>query len=98
MRGAALREAALPPDARLTAAKSLHVCAYALLCVLTAWQRFAPRWRPLLLLALSAHACLTEVAQRYVPARHGCWETPFRTPGAFGSSSGAFQRKQAPWR
>ena len=29
---------------------------------------------PMLLLALSAHACLTEVIQRYVPERHGCWE------------------------
>src|SRR5947208_3570840 len=67
-------EAALPPDAQFPAAKSLHIAAYALLCALTGWQRFAPRWRPLLLLALSAHAAVTEVIQLYVPHRHGCWE------------------------
>jgi VanZ family protein len=67
-------EATLPPSAQFPTAKLLHVAAYALLCVLTGWQRFAPRWRPLLLLALSAHAIGTEVAQRYVPYRHGCWE------------------------
>jgi VanZ family protein len=67
-------EELLPPSAQFPAAKSLHVAAYALLCGLTGWQRFAPRWRPLLLLALSAHAACTEVAQRFVPHRHGCWE------------------------
>jgi VanZ family protein len=68
-------EATLPEPARWPVGKSLHVGAYALLCVLTAWQRFlAPRWRPLLLLALSAHACLTEVIQLYVPLRSGRWE------------------------
>jgi VanZ family protein len=64
--------ATLPEEARFPAAKTLHVCAYALLCVLTAWQRFlTPRWRPLVLLALSCHAALTEVIQLYVPLRHG---------------------------
>ena len=67
-------EATLPAMARFPVAKVLHVAAYCLLCVLTGWQRFAPRWRPLLLLALSAHAIGTEVAQLYVPHRHGCWE------------------------
>jgi VanZ family protein len=67
-------EAVLPPPAQFPIAKLVHVAAYALLCVLTAWQRFAPRWRPLLLLALSAHAAGTEVAQLYVPHRHGCWQ------------------------
>jgi VanZ family protein len=68
-------EAVLPEESQFTVGKSLHVCAYALLCALTGWQRFlTPRWRPLLLLALSAHAALTEVAQLYVPHRHGCWE------------------------
>ena len=67
--------ATLPADTQFGAAKSLHVCAYALLCALTAWQRLlTPRWRPLLLLALSGHAVLTEVVQLYVPLRHGCWE------------------------
>jgi VanZ family protein len=67
-------EATLPPSARFPAAKSLHVAAYAVLCALTGWQRFPPRWRPLALLALSAHAAGTEVVQLYVPNRHGCWE------------------------
>jgi VanZ family protein len=67
-------EVTLPPWAQFPTAKSLHVAAYALLCVLTGWQRFAPRWRPLVLLALSAHAAGTEVVQRFVPHRHGCWE------------------------
>jgi VanZ family protein len=65
----------LPESAQFPVGKTLHVCAYAVLCALTAWQRFfTPRWRPLLLLALSAHAALTEVAQLYIPERHGCWE------------------------
>jgi VanZ family protein len=71
----AVAEATLPEDAQFTVGKSLHIAAYGLLCVLTAWQRFlTPRRRPLVLLALSAHAALTEVAQLYVPMRHGCWE------------------------
>jgi VanZ family protein len=65
--------ATLPTPAQFPAAKSLHIAGYGLLCVLTGWQRFAPRWRPLLLLALSAHAVLTEVIQLYVPERHGDW-------------------------
>ncbi|HKI38407.1 MAG TPA: VanZ family protein [Gemmataceae bacterium] len=67
-------QAALPEQAQFPVGKSLHVAAYALLCVLTAWQRFAPRWRPLLLLALSAHAAGTEFVQQFVPLRHGSWE------------------------
>jgi VanZ family protein len=71
----AVSKATLPESAQFTVGKSLHVCAYALLCVLTGWQRFlAPRWRPLILLALSAHAALTEVAQLYVPNRTGAFE------------------------
>jgi VanZ family protein len=71
---AEMSEETLPADAQFPAAKSLHILAYGLLCALTGWQRFAPRWRPLLLLALSAHAAGTEVIQLYVPHRHGCWE------------------------
>ena len=67
--------ATLPQEAQFPAAKALHVCAYAVLSALTGWQRFGPpRWRPLVLLALSAHACLTEVIQLYVPLRSGRWE------------------------
>jgi VanZ family protein len=65
--------ATLPTEAQFPAAKSLHIAGYGLLCVLTAWQRFAPRWRPLLLLALSAHAVMTEVIQLYVPERHASY-------------------------
>jgi VanZ family protein len=71
---ARLSDKVLPEGARFPTAKVLHVTAYALLCALTGWQRFAPRWRPLLLLALSAHACATEVVQLYIPLRHGSWQ------------------------
>jgi VanZ family protein len=64
----------LPEGMQFPVSKMLHICAYALLCALTGWQRFPMRWRPLALLALSAHAVLTEVIQTYVPQRHGCWE------------------------
>jgi VanZ family protein len=67
-------KATLPEEAQFTVGKTLHVCAYALLCALTGWQRFPQRWRPVALLALSAHAALTEVIQTYVPQRHGCWQ------------------------
>ena len=67
-------QATLPAEAQFPVSKLLHVAAYALLCALTGWQSFAPRWRPMLLLALSAHAALTEAVQLYVPHRHGCWE------------------------
>jgi len=64
-------QATLPEMARFPVAKSLHVAAYALLCVLTGWQRFPVRWRPLLLLALATHAAITEYIQQYVPERSG---------------------------
>ncbi len=67
-------QATLPVEAQQPSAKLLHLAAYTLLCVLTAWQRFPARWRPLWLLILSAHAVGTEVGQLYVPSRHGCWE------------------------
>jgi hypothetical protein len=55
------------------AAKGLHVTAYAVLAVLTGWLR-APTWlRPLLLLALSAHALGTEGLQYFVYLRHPSW-------------------------
>jgi hypothetical protein len=71
-----LSQETLPESAQLPVGKSLHVAAYALLCVLTAWQRFPLRWRPLLLLALSAHAAGTELVQWYFESlmRHGCWQ------------------------
>jgi VanZ family protein len=68
-------KAALPKEMRFPTGKTLHVVGYATLCALTGWQRFvAPRWRPLLLLALSAHAGLTEFIQLYVPERSGSWD------------------------
>jgi VanZ family protein len=67
-------QATLPEEARFPVGKTLHVSAYALLCMLTAWQRFPLRWRPLLLIALSAHAGLTELIQRWVPERTGSWD------------------------
>ena len=64
-------QATLPGPARFSVAKSLHIAAYALLCILSAWQRLPMRWRPLLLLSLATHAALTEYIQQYVPERSG---------------------------
>ena len=67
--------AVLPEGLQFPAPRCCTWSGYALLCALTGWQRLGtPRWRPLILLALSAHACLTELIQRVVPERHGSWD------------------------
>jgi VanZ family protein len=49
--------------ARAIFAKSLHVCAYAFLTVLSAWPRLPMRYRWLMMFFLMAHATATEVLQ-----------------------------------
>lgn len=51
--------------------KTLHVCAYACLAILTGWLRAPLRFRPLLMLFIMAHGTLTELGQSLVPGRVG---------------------------
>jgi VanZ family protein len=51
--------------------KTLHVAAYSLLAVLTAWLRVPGRFRWLLMFFLAAHATTTEFIQQFVPGRTG---------------------------
>ena len=58
---------------KLYFAKGLHVLAYTLLTVLTAWLRVPGRRRWLMLAFLPAHAGLTELLQWLLPTgRQGC--------------------------
>jgi len=64
----------LPDDTiRFITAKSLHVAAYFVLTVLTAWQRVPRPWMWLLLTFLTFHALATEGLQNFVPLRSGTW-------------------------
>lgn len=54
------------PEIRLTVAKSLHILAYAVFTILTAWVRVPARFRLFLLFFLMAHATATELAQLYL--------------------------------
>lgn len=63
-------EAMLAEEARFPASKLLHVAAYAVAALLTAWLPLPPRYRWLLLLALAAHAFATEYLQQFVRARY----------------------------
>src|SRR5207302_3197839 len=53
-------------DAAFYAAKTLHVTAYALAAILTAWLHLRGRWRWLLLLFWFLHAGATEAGQLLV--------------------------------
>ncbi|MFL5242610.1 MAG: VanZ family protein [Gemmataceae bacterium] len=66
-------QAVLPPETSFYYGKSLHVCAYAGLTVLTGWLLVCHRCRWLLLLGVSLHAFATEYLQNYVPLRTGSW-------------------------
>jgi VanZ family protein len=67
-------EATFPEEGtRYLVGKSLHVGAYALLAVLSAWLPVRRRWRWLLLVVLSTHALGTEFFQQFVPERTGSW-------------------------
>jgi VanZ family protein len=58
-------------DLKYLFGKSLHVAAYAVMTVLSAWLHVAPHRRWLLIFFLMAHASLTEVLQLYVANRSG---------------------------
>jgi VanZ family protein len=60
----------LPPAAGFTAAKTLHVAAYAFLTATVPWLGLG-RWRWGLLAFLSLHAGATEFLQQWVPLRTG---------------------------
>jgi hypothetical protein len=57
----------------LIAAKTLHVAAYAVWVILTAWLPAPCRTRWLLLIVISAHAFATEYFQGMVPLRTPSW-------------------------
>jgi hypothetical protein len=64
----------LPAEALFSAAKGLHVAAYAFLTGAGAWL---PPWRGrrwLPVAVMSLHAFATEFFQQFVPSRHGCLE------------------------
>lgn len=53
--------------------KSLHVAAYLVLSILSAWLHVPRRWRWLLLVFMSLHAVGTEYGQQFVATRHPSW-------------------------
>jgi VanZ family protein len=63
-------EQELPADWRFWLSKALHFGMYGLLCLLGIWA-MGPRWRWAVFTFLLLHAGLTELAQTYVPNRHG---------------------------
>jgi VanZ family protein len=63
------------PHYRFLFAKTVHVSAYALFTVLSAWLLVSPRYRWLLIGFLVAHAAGTEILQALLPTgRTGCIE------------------------
>lgn len=64
-------EEVLPEEAVFPIAKTVHVTVYAILTLLTAWLPARGSVRVCLLVALAAHAPLTEWLQRFVPGRTG---------------------------
>jgi hypothetical protein len=62
----------LPTEAQYPAAKTLHIAAYAVLTMLSAWVPMR-RGRWWLLVFLSLHGMGTEYAQTFVEGRFGCW-------------------------
>jgi VanZ family protein len=57
----------------LVFSKTLHVAGYAVLAILSGWQRLTGPFRWALLAFLSLHALGTEFFQAYVPGRHPSW-------------------------
>lgn len=68
-----IQQAIFPEGARFSAAKTLHVGAYAFLTACTAWLAAAGWMRWLLVALLSLHAFATEYVQNFVELRHGSW-------------------------
>jgi VanZ family protein len=69
-----LADQILPTHTQFTAAKSLHIAAYAVLTILTSWLCVRRGWRWALLAFVSLHAMGTEFFQQFVPRRHGTLE------------------------
>jgi VanZ family protein len=65
--------ALIPSAYQFLCAKALHVTAYALWAVLTAWLPVRGRSRGVLFAMLFGHALASEFFQQFVPMRHGCW-------------------------
>lgn len=65
-------KALLPEGAGYSAAKALHIGAYAFLTGAAAWLPPWRGWRWLPIAVLSLHGCGTEFFQQWVPQRHGC--------------------------
>jgi VanZ family protein len=63
-------EAVMPETLHFSAAKFLHVAAYAFLTVYLSWLPLSRRGRWLGLAFLSLHAAGTEFFQQFVPGRH----------------------------
>ncbi len=59
----------LAPPMIFPASKLLHVCAYALVAVLSGWLQVTFRFRWLLLVFMSLHAMGTEFFQQFIPER-----------------------------
>jgi len=68
-----LADEMLPHEAIFSAFKTVHITAFALLVVLTAWLRVSSRTRWLMLAGVSAYAMLTEYLQNFVPTRTASW-------------------------
>jgi VanZ family protein len=64
----------IPREEKFLLAKIGHVCAYALMTILSGWLRVPVRFRLLLLFFLMAHAGATEWIQLHVPNRGGSVE------------------------
>jgi len=62
---------ALSPERKYLLAKTGHVCAYALMTILSGWLRVPMRFRLLLLFFLMAHAAATEWIQLNISNRTG---------------------------
>ena len=59
-------------DIKYVLAKTVHICAYALLAILTGWLRVPSRYRWMLMLLLAAHGACTEfVQEQFVEGRTG---------------------------
>jgi VanZ family protein len=64
-----LADALLPEETRFSAAKALHVAAYAVLAILSGWLRAPGPWPRRLVVLLCLHAMATEYLQGFVPER-----------------------------
>ena len=60
------RDAILPQEYAFSSSKILHVAAYAVFALLTAWLDVRPPWRWVLLVVLFLHADATEFFQQFV--------------------------------